>query len=375
VVTDARRIADALAASAIRHAGRCTWVADEPAEPGRARTVGPELATGAAGIGWFLARFAASGGDRSAHAVAVAALRTAAERAPALVAAGRTGFHDGAAGVAWAALDAGDVLGADDLGAEGRAVAERVLEADVRPDAFGLFSGGTAGVVVGLVALADRLGDARFLDAAAEPAGRLAVVAGELARAALRGAPPSRGLALGASGVALALLGFARAAGDDAARSAAGEAARAERAWSASTGRGELVAHPWLHPAARAGSWCGGAVGVAHARLLDHALTGALQPLAEVAAALGGPLPAGGDGSLCHGLAGRVDLLVTAGLALREPAHLAAARRLARRLPGPAPGNPTLLLGDAGVGLALLRAHEPARIGNPLLPVAVDRRA
>ena len=66
----------------MRSRGQATWLADEIAlVDGRSQptvgTLGPDLATGTAGVGWFLARLAAIADDRALAGVATAALRHA----------------------------------------------------------------------------------------------------------------------------------------------------------------------------------------------------------------------------------------------------------------------------------------------------------
>ena len=103
-----------------------------------------------------------------------------------------------------------------------------------------------------------------------------------------------------------------------------------------------------------------------------------LRPTAEAAvrsttAQLAAREPASGvDLSLCHGLAGQVDLLLEAASVLGSRASLDLASRvwagqaeshaLSHAWTTGVPGggaNPSLMVGTAGIGYALLRLHDP----------------
>jgi len=395
-VEGAARIGRTLAAAAIRHGGRCTWVADElvPIDntwTRQARTIGPDLGTGNAGIGWFLARLSGAVEDDGLAVVAVEALRTGIDAIDLLLSGDRLGYYDGALGVAWAAVDAGRTIDRGDVVEIGLRAAESIVERSVksgRSSSPTLF-GGDAGVMTGLLAVAELVDEPLLVEAAGALSGDLARLAANLSEHALRGAPPWStdgrsyvGLAEGASGLAVPLLAFGRATGDSAALDAAAEAALAERAWFATPEKwlGSPF-HPWLDAASAACSLCSGAAGIGQARLSAYEVTGDLRELADVAAAIevvrGGLAgPHGPDTSLCHGLSGWLDLLLSAGVVLDEQIHLYAAARVGEELlwltdSGDSRSlvdNPSLLLGAAGVGLALLRLDDPAGVPSVTHP-------
>jgi lantibiotic modifying enzyme len=402
-IEGATRVGRSLAASAIRHGGRCTWVADELVAADyawrpRGRTLGPDLASGRAGVGWFLARLAHAVDDDVLANVASEALRASLDDVDALLADGRLGFYDGALGIAWAALDAGRALGIEELADHGREVATTAGERSLRPSASPTMFGGDAGLLTGLLVLAELTEEQRLIEAGAAVTENLIRVATELAAHALRGGAPRSsdgrsfvGVAEGASGLAVPLLGFARETGDPSTLQAAADAALAERVWLSASGDWiGLPFHRWQDQATAVASWCSGMTGIGHARLLEHQVTGGLQALAEVAAAvevvrgtLAAPHPP--EPSLCHGIAGWLDFMLTAGVALHEPAHLEAAERVGARLlalvdvpagaAGEAPADPSLLLGAAGTGLALLRLHDPEAIRSPANPLIAETRS
>jgi lantibiotic modifying enzyme len=349
-----------------------------------AGTLGPDLGSGTAGVGWVLARLAAATGDGELADVAAAALRHAVARADGLLLAGRLDWYHGAAGVAWAAVDAGRALADAGLAAAGADAARAVVRAagDRRgePDDLGL-AGGASGEVAGLLALA-ALGPAGgALEAAVAAAARLAAAFERAARL-------DAGLARGVSGVALALAAAAAATGSEDARAAAARAFAAERP-QFEPGHGWIAppAHPWLAgPAAARAGWCGGAAGIGLARLAGWRALGDPMLLAETGAAVELVrahliAPPDQDASLCHGAAGAIELLVAAGTLLGEPEHARAARAAGRALverarshgrygagTGPAARNPSLLFGLAGTAALMLRLHDPAALPSPALP-------
>ena len=86
------------------------------------------------------------------------------------------------------------------------------------------------------------------------------------------------------------------------------------------------------------------------------------------------------DTSLCHGLSGLMDIVLTAGTILEDGAYLEHSFRVARVMidrharSGSWPSglvsrgpNPSLMLGSAGVGYSLLRLHDPKTVPSVLL--------
>lgn len=350
-------------------------------------TLGPDLASGTAGVGWFLARCAAVAGDHQLADVAGAAVRHGLERAGTLMDAGRLDWHHGASGVAWAALDAGRALDSAELLERGARMAEGVVRAartaDVQSAGLSLV-GGASGVVAGLLALGSAGGDPVSREVAADRAAELAATmsygSGEL----------GAGFARGWSGVGLVLAQAAavtaRAGCVEAARQAfTFERAQFEpdRGWHAPT------AHAWAEAsAAPDATWCRGAAGIGLARLGARRAMPDLVVLAEAGAAVELvrrhlAARASRDASLCHGDAGAIELLLSAGLLLGEQAHLGAARTAGLALVenassagryevafGPSTRNPSLLFGVAGIGTLLLRLDEPGALPTPALPPA-----
>lgn len=332
----------------------------------------------------------------------------------------------GSAGIAFAAAWIGHLLDDTELQADARAVAGRTGHALVRADGPLDLLTGAAGTALAVAAV---LPDAPAAEAA------LRAVAVQ-ARATVRrhvwgvawpdpgGHPDLLGLAHGASGVAWAL---ARAADpqdpDDSLLTAALEY---ERAWfdphtpgwpdlrplTGATGTAPDAAEPVV-AAGWPVAWCHGAVGIGLSRraLLalsdDGGRSGLTAQRARLTAELGAAVQAArqrlttaraalrehghaDDASLCHGLAGSVELLLAAGTLPGADAHVGAARHSADLLVAererlgawpcglPRPDGdprwhepPGLFLGLAGILLTLLRVDHPDELPSPLLLPAV----
>jgi lantibiotic modifying enzyme len=137
-------------------------------------------------------------------------------------------------------------------------------------------------------------------------------------------------------------------------------------------------------------AWCHGAPGIGLARLrasqLDARCRDAYAATARVAlATTATALEAmaqepGADASLCHGLAGLAEILLTAADVLGDEGHRARARTAAVALaarhaergdwPSGAPSrgpNPSLMLGTAGIGYHFLRQGRPRQVPAVLL--------
>lgn len=311
VAAAAERLAADLAADAVWHGDRCTWIApvadpDPPHGVVRA-TLPADLYAGLAGVGLALAEAAAVTGDRDLGRTARGALRQARavmDRAPL-----RGGLFGGATGVALALARAGTVLGAADLADAAAPLALAAAPADGDD-----LVTGAAGEIVGLLALARATGEAGV-------AARAHAVAAALARRCA-GDPPSEpeaavrmtGLAHGRAGVALALAeaGFGGAAH----RLSAGE----DRWFDGARGNWrDLRGHDPGMPSF-AGAWCHGAPGIVVARTRMRRLTDGGAPVPDAALGtlrrhLEASLAAeGADRCLCHGVSGLAEAAEEAGI-------------------------------------------------------------
>ena len=418
VVESAVNIGATLSRDALWHDGRALWLGDQVETLGSGhrvvhRACGGSLYDGTAGIGWFLAHLAAATGGADTRADALGAFRHALAAAPDL----GPGLHDGAAGVGWAVLDGGVALD-DPIAYDGLAVLTDALRRGLVTPLPAELIGGRAGLILAALAgsqLARRLERESEADLLLDLAGR---VGRQLLDTARRGPTgwtwpsaiggddesPLCGLGHGTSGPVLAAAHLGAVTGEPAFSEAAREGARWERGWlradagwpdlrgfdRAAVDRGDEPSRPFM--------WCHGAGGIGMtriraARLLDDP---ALEADAAVALRLAtlevGALWRSSPGtyafnfSLCHGAGGLADMFVAAASELGNGTWLGAAAAvvqagLAARADG-APwicgvpdgtDSPSLMLGLAGTGTALLRLADPGSIASPLTiaPVSV----
>ena len=386
-MAEAARLGRSIEQSAVRHGGRATWVADDARNAGlrrMIRTIEADLTGGTAGVAWFLARLAEVTADPRSSILSGEAFRSALDRGPALIESQRYGWYDGALGVAWAAIDGGHSLGVDEIVDGGIALAnDAVARLTSLSTGHAGLVGGAAGVVAGVLGVADLLGDRSGIEQiSALPALLLAALPTSVAD---RTGP---GLASGTTGIALALAAISSASGDREGEAAARRALYGERVWhEPGAGWYAVPAHPSQHTShAVDWSWCAGAAGIGLAHLAAFVRHGDISDLADLTAAVevvrrSLAVDSGIDPSLCHGTSGAIDFLLTTGVTLAEPAHVAAARRSGfvlmerwrNRVGGPvavSPGapDPSLMFGLAGTGLVMLRLSDDARTPSPTLP-------
>lgn len=406
---------------------RCLWLGDEITEidgafPVVHHDVGGSLYSGSAGIGWFLAFAGKALEDPGICDTARAGLLHGldwADQHPS------PSLHAGATGVGLAGLRAGRVLLDDAL--ESRAL-EVIFDAsrhavapasEQRPQSD-LISG-DAGTIVGLLAAIQHLevsGGAPHsglatLHERVRHLGERLVDSAERAPTGWTWAsedgstePPLCGLGHGSSGPALALAELAVVTGDKTFAEASRQACRAERAWSGGTSDGWPDLREFTRMDLTEGRrptsphlWCHGSLGVGVTRLQIWAATGDPAALAEATAALhfaqrslnelrrATPGAYAANFSLCHGAAGLIDFFLLASEVLADrswlPAAAAAVGVGVRHLeatgtwrcgvegsPQQPTSNPSLMLGLAGTGAALLRlSHGGAGHGtsDPLM--------
>jgi class II lanthipeptide synthase len=392
----AASIARRIASEAIWYDGRCSWVGavDEPTVPQRdeLRALGPDVYGGTAGVGLFLARIAAVTGELALRRTAGGALRHATERAHELPKSQRDGFHAGSLGVAWAAAEAAAVLDDAELHAAARGVASHARPpsaADRCPDLVM----GSAGSIAALLALADALDDARLADEAVACGDDL-VERAAIGRHGWSWALPGRryrhhlcGVSHGAAGIGWALVELFRATGEERFRSGAMGAFAYERSWldpESGTwpdlrlgGHRRGVAATIAQPGR--GTWCHGEPGIALARQRATAVLGPGPHDADAQTAIAATVRhvssslafAIDDLSLCHGLGGAADVLMSAGADdIASEIGRVAIERYAdgdHDWPGGTAGGttPGLFRGLSGIGWFFLRLHD-RMIPSPL---------
>lgn len=379
------------------------------------RPAGPALYQGTAGIALFLgelagvtgeARFAAAARDTLSHAL------TRGAELPETA----FGFHGGRVGIAWVAVRVAAVLDAPALRRPAKGLLSPLAGNEHRDGGLDVIAG-AAGAIPALLDLARRLERDDLLGVARRLGEHLIVQARKepggwswdtLPRSSVRGLT---GFAHGASGAAVALLELARATGEGRFRFAAEMAFLYERrTFDPEAGNWPDYRHTLLgdhlrtgrieevRRAVRAGrfppyrphfmtAWCHGAPGIGLARLRAWELTGDPRVLDELRQAVETTRASvdpealhAGNFSLCHGAAGNAELLLEAGRRLDEPEWIEAARQVAEigrdryessetTWPcGTVDGrpDPSLLVGEAGIGLYCLRLDD-ASIPSVLL--------
>ncbi len=393
-----------LCQQAVWHNGRCNWLGagdrrTEHGSQGQTRmalkALGAELYGGTSGIALFLAELHKATGNAQARETALGAVRHALSRADALRQSGRFGLYTGGFGIAYAAARVGTVLGEEEL----RLCAVKLLQHHMYSGGddreFDIISG-RAGAIATLLALRDVSGDPWLLDFARQLGDELLHAATVSRNGYSWASPdiPSRhnltGFAHGAAGIGYALLELYSATDDARYRAAAEGAFSYESHWF------DAEAGNWpdfrdeagyeqrgrKRPLSFATVWCHGAPGIALSRLRAYEILGDELYKREAVAALRATrrvietwLWSGHENySLCHGLAGNADVLLSGYRMLGEEA--AADAMLARQTGcagvesyavrgqpwycgTDASETPGLMLGLAGIGYFYLRLHNP----------------
>jgi len=411
----ARVIAQRLAMSAQVSGGRATWEIEiaDPDSPNiddpRTILARSDLYQGTSGIGLFLGEYGVYTGDTAFNSLAEAALRHAADDVR-YRAVSNIGFYSGVTGVAYACARYGKTSGRDEFTQRAIDLVGQ-LQLPEEPGAPFDVIGGPAGAIGPLLEIANYTGDARATVLARKCAEYLMAAAVWEPDGVSWGMPyPGNirhltGLAHGASGAAYGLLEMYAVTGNTACRYYAEQAFHYERsAYSGVHGnwcdfrdiaigqrfRNEETRADLVH-SIRNGSlkrdstphfmvaWCHGASGIGLTRLRAYDILGDDQYLEEATRAAQttdeySTANAGASCALCHGLLGNVELVL--GVATRSGDAATTEHTLCQidaaierhggsqeRWPsGNIHGRPdlSLMLGEAGIGYALLRCIEPS---------------
>jgi hypothetical protein len=409
----AHRIGLRLARQAQWNGSACTWnvIKEDHASPGASssRVAGGSVYQGTAGIALFLSELYVRTEDPEIERAAIGAVQHALLEGREM-GARRFGFHDGRVGIAFAATHAAESLGRPEFFREAEAILTPLRGNEQKDQGIDVISG-AAGAIPALLQLAPVLPHEVTIDMARQLGDHLINVA----HAEVRGwswstiRPTSVrnlvGLAHGASGCGHALLELFAATGEDQYLYAAEQAFLYERQFFDATEKNwpdfrnitlnELVRtgrHDELRSLLKAGktfhraigtmrAWCHGAPGIGLTRLRAFELLAHPLYREEAEAAVettlttldeDNPARALSNYSLCHGLCGNAETLLYAAQVLEQP-HLrteaeACGLRGWERVeredqPWPsgavgAAADPSLLLGEAGVGHFYLRLHS-----------------
>ena len=392
---EALRIAHELIDASLPLAGSGrTWLVTERLRPHVPCRFGPAdygLTTGHAGIAFFLGAVASAMDDpacRDAAFQALAPVREAVTRPDVdLVGSVGIGAGQGIGGIVYALTRLSQLLDAPDLLADAQAAARIVTPERIAGDTVLDLLGGSAGALLGLLALADATGDADALERARLCGRRLldARTQAPTGHRVWETVTPDRllaGMSHGAAGIAYALLRLHARTNDADVLEAGQEAIAYERALYDAEARNWPDLRQDVQPAFWT-TWCHGAPGIGLARLGGLGIWEDDQTMGEIEAALAttsAHAPAYDNVHLCCGLFGRLDLLAEVGQQLgradvlqealrRAWAEAERARQLGRyrlRLLDQGAPAPTLFYGMAGIGYQLLRLARPDALPSVL---------
>lgn len=386
----ARDVAEGLLASSVGQRG-ANWIGASPvvtADHSQVDIAGQDLYSGVAGIGLFFAALERVQGDGVGRGLASRSLALLVEslgqQQPRrrLQAALGLGGATGLGSIVYALARVSQFLAAPEYLEAATTAARLITPDDIAADQFLDVMDGSAGAILGLLALAKATGEAWPVERAVLCGQHLLARQGSIDGGAATwrtvSDAPLAGMAHGAAGISMALLRLSAAASDPSFAQAALEGMKYERSLF------DPVRGGW--PDLRQGAvgptaqrpvlcrWCHGAPGIGLARLGAFHLASDAQIQGEIDAAIEATLPrldAVHDG-LCCGNFGRIELMFTAGLRLErreltQEALEAASRRLQQRQ---ATGgfqwggtrdrfNPGFHTGVAGIGYQLLRMEHP----------------
>ncbi|HSG40295.1 MAG TPA: lanthionine synthetase LanC family protein, partial [Thermoanaerobaculia bacterium] len=400
-----------LALRALWEGTACTWEVLEP-QPDpenlvRTTRAGGQLYQGAAGIAWFLGELYRATGEAEVGRAARGGLEHALARGDDL--SDLFGFHSGRVGIAWVAVRLAGIFERPDYAERARRLLAPLAGRERQDSGLDVIAG-AGGAIPACLDLAEKagwdelravareLGEHLIGQAQRRPDGWSWATGGEGAVRNLAG------FAHGASGVGLALLELDHAAGDSRFRFAAEMAFLYERRlFNEERSNWPDLRHDELGEALFYGrvdelrrvvrdgkppayeeryltAWCHGSPGIGLARLRAFELTGQPVYRQEAEAALRSTLRAiedelsqGGNYSLCHGIGGNCELPLLAAELLGDPELRQVAERAAREgiatyeargrpwpcgTRGGVP-DPSLLVGEAGIGAFYLRLADP----------------
>lgn len=406
LLTAASRIGFQICRDALWDSDACNWLGWASEFPDSNpvyhwQSLGSNIYEGTAGIAWFLTQLAVASQEplhrQTALGAVTHALAHQGDAGPRM----NTSFFSGALGIAVTAIEAGIKLQVEQLvrtGFQTLASASAVVD-EQEPDVIG----GLAGAIPLLIGLGRQFNDQPLLDSAIQHAEKL------LQRSSRQLDPSGSvwercwknpafgkegltGYSHGAAGMANALLEVAQLTGESRFRDTALETLAFERRWFNQEQQNWLdlrIENAERTPVSGC-AWCHGAPGIGLARLRTRQLLPEDPRIADeirtaiatTTRSLGMRTGQGANFSLCHGLLGNSELILTAAAhgenveegmrAAWDTIDFALERHARTHIPwkcGTPDGRstPGLLLGTAGIGCALLHFYNPSVNCVPLL--------
>ncbi len=397
------QIGNNICRDALRYNGQANWIGANSdivgngARPYYAALKGAWY-DGTSGVGWFLAQLHSVSGEKRHAKLAVEAIEQAISVAP-KIEYGKLGFHAGQVGIAFSSIEIGEKTRSDEFIARGLHLLRELRSLQESEYTLDVIDG-CAGAIPAIIRINQRysdpaldtlllkMGDYLLREAQAEHTGISWNTMPEGASANLTG------YAHGAAGIAAGLLelwhytrderyqkaAFAGFAYEDACYDVKQKNWLDFREYETANSTGEASAP-------RCGcAWCHGAPGIGLARLRAFQLTDkeSFRSAGLAAAdttAVHFSLRHLGNFSLCHGLFGNADLLlsaseITGDERFAQKAEVVAAEAIEqfqkRNIPFPngTPGDfnaPDMMLGQAGIGYGFLRLFDRTRFESVLL--------
>jgi hypothetical protein len=407
LVATAADIGRRLVDEAIWDGDQCTWLGpvvttnEDGASTLAYGTIGTTLYDGDSGVALFLAALGSVAGDSRAEDTARGAARHALAAAR-QASAGETSLYTGSLSIALSAAAVAGITSDAQLASGVRTLLDTLLGQDLGPRGFDLLSG-TAGVIVGLLTLAELLKDDGLADGAVR-AGRQLLLMAQRSDVGWSWRDPAgarhpnlTGLSHGVAGAGYALLELLRVTGEHRWQAAAEMAFRYEEHWfSEKIGNWPDLRYHGSRTSRRTRTfltqWCHGAPGIALTRLRAVELTGDDKRRQEALVALCTTVrdtraalqDRSLSFSLCHGLAGNADVVLDGTEALQDAgistSSLVADVALAGHdrhqsgcepwpcgIPVAGRETPGLMLGLAGIGYHYLRQADPQLVPSVLL--------
>jgi lantibiotic biosynthesis protein len=407
----ADHIGNRLCRDAFWASDRCNWIGWSIVPLGGTWTLAKKAQSssiydGTAGIALFLAHLHRFTQDPIQKATFEAALNQALSGADRMDDRVKPSFHSGLAGIAFACLEIGSLLGHDRLIQRGVRDLRGLGRIEPNDHAIDVISG-SAGFIPVLIDAAHRFECGELVETAVNHGKHLVRLAVESEvgmswdTANMPGQPNLLGNAHGVSGIIVALLELFKLTGEQEFRETALAGLRYERHFF-NAAHGNWPDLRLQDAAARSRepvfmlAWCHGAPGIGLSRLRAwQLLDGDATVLAEAetaiwttAAALAHPVvPGNGNYCLCHGAGGNAELLLLAAQILGRSELRQQAEAVGRsaieniqglNLPWPcgvlgAGETPNLMLGLAGIGYFFLRLHDPTTVPSILITIP-DRK-